>query len=190
MSAVRADLTVRSPFRLALQDFLDTHDEFISEWESFPGTDRPATVAEVVGNRQLVHSMRLRYGGTYLRILDAELGAGNRTPAIRAERARLGALRRLVHRGRSRRDGHPDPDPRAGRRTARSGPARGGVGQAEALSRTAPHPGHRPHFAAFVSRKKSPGTPEKIAGIGALNYWHISESAARYTVTDRPFTKQ
>ncbi|MER5423895.1 M14 family zinc carboxypeptidase [Streptosporangium roseum] len=91
VSAVRADLTVRSPFRLALQDFLDTHDGFISEWESFPGTDRPATVAEVVGNRQLVHSMRLRYGGTYLRMLDAELGAGNRTPAIRAERARFGA---------------------------------------------------------------------------------------------------
>ncbi|ACZ88045.1 M14 family zinc carboxypeptidase [Streptosporangium roseum] len=91
MSAVRADLTVRSPFRLALQDFLDTHDEFISEWESFPGTDRRATVAEVVGNRQLVHIMRLRYSGTCLRMLDAELGAGNRTPAIRAERARLGA---------------------------------------------------------------------------------------------------
>ncbi|OUC87833.1 M14 family zinc carboxypeptidase [Streptosporangium minutum] len=91
MSAVRADLTVRSPFRLALQDFLDTHDEFISEWESFPGTDRPATVAEVVGSRQLMHLMRLRYGGTYLRMLDAELGAGNQTPAIRAERARLGA---------------------------------------------------------------------------------------------------
>ncbi|MEV4180619.1 hypothetical protein AB0J28_04130, partial [Streptosporangium canum] len=90
MAAVRADLTVRSPFRVALQDFLDTHDDFISEWESFPGTDRPATVAEVVGNRQLVHSMRLRYGGTYLRMLDAELGAGNRTPAIRAERARFG----------------------------------------------------------------------------------------------------
>lgn len=91
VSAVRADLTVRSPFRLALQDFLDTHDEFISEWESFPGTDRPATVAEVVGNRQLMHLVRLRYGGTYLRMLDAELGAGNQTPAIRAERARLGA---------------------------------------------------------------------------------------------------
>ncbi|MFI7054315.1 M14 family zinc carboxypeptidase [Streptosporangium canum] len=90
MAAVRADLTVRSPFRVALQDFLDTHDDFISEWESFPGTDRPATVAEVVGNRQLVHSMRLRYGGTYLRMLDAELGTGNRTPAIRAERARFG----------------------------------------------------------------------------------------------------
>ncbi|MDP9868287.1 MULTISPECIES: hypothetical protein [Streptosporangium] len=35
--------------------------------------------------------MRLRYCGTCLRMLDAELGAGNQTPAIRAERARFGA---------------------------------------------------------------------------------------------------
>ncbi|MGV9308737.1 M14 family zinc carboxypeptidase [Nonomuraea sp. NPDC003727] len=90
-SAVRADLRVRSPFRDALEDFVAAHDDFIGEWETFPGTDRPATVAEVVGNRQLVHSMRLRYAGTCLRMLDAELGAGNATPAIRAERARLGA---------------------------------------------------------------------------------------------------
>ncbi|MGW4475174.1 M14 family zinc carboxypeptidase [Nonomuraea sp. NPDC004354] len=90
-SAVRADLRVRSPFRDALEDFVAAHDDFIGEWETFPGTDRPATVAEVVGNRQLVHSMRLRYTGTCLRMLDAELGAGNATPAIRAERARLGA---------------------------------------------------------------------------------------------------
>ncbi|MET9343137.1 M14 family zinc carboxypeptidase [Nonomuraea sp. NPDC003804] len=90
-SAVRADLKVRSPFRHALEDFVASHDDFIGEWETFPGTDRPATVAEVVGNRQLVHSMRLRYTGTCLRMLDAELGAGNATPAIRAERARLGA---------------------------------------------------------------------------------------------------
>lgn len=91
VSVVRAELTVRSPFRCALEDFLACHDEFISEWESFPGTDRPATVAEALGNRQLVHIMRLRYCGTYLRMLDAELGAGNQTPAIRAERARFGA---------------------------------------------------------------------------------------------------
>ncbi|MFD1934860.1 M14 family zinc carboxypeptidase [Nonomuraea mangrovi] len=91
LASVRADLTVHSPFRRALEDFVDSHDEFIGEWDDFPGTDRPATVAEVVGNRQLVHSIRLRYCGTYLRMLDAELGAGNQTPAIRAERARLGA---------------------------------------------------------------------------------------------------
>lgn len=91
LGRVRADLTVHSPFRRALEDFVGTHADFIGEWENLPGTDRPATVAEVVGNRQVVHSMRLRYCGTYLRMLEAELGAGNQTPAIRAERARLGA---------------------------------------------------------------------------------------------------
>ncbi|MFF4415388.1 M14 family zinc carboxypeptidase [Streptosporangium sp. NPDC001559] len=92
MSAVRADLTVPSPFRRALQDFLDTYDDFLAEWDSFPGADRPATVAEAVGNRQIAHSMRLRYGGTFLRLLNAEIAAGNVTPAIRAEHARVKAL--------------------------------------------------------------------------------------------------
>ncbi|MFI6532959.1 M14 family zinc carboxypeptidase [Nonomuraea sp. NPDC050547] len=92
MAAVGADLTVTSPFRRSMEDFVATHDAYISEWEGFPGTDRPATVAEVVGNEQLKHSMRLRYGGTLLRMLDAELAAGNPTPAIRAERARVRAL--------------------------------------------------------------------------------------------------
>ncbi|MFF0866184.1 M14 family zinc carboxypeptidase [Nonomuraea sp. NPDC003560] len=91
LARAKGDLTVSSPFRRALEDFVGAHDEFISEWEDLPGTDRPATVAEVVGGRQLVHSMRLRYCGTYLRMLDAELAAGNATPAVRAERARLGA---------------------------------------------------------------------------------------------------
>ncbi|MFI6818342.1 M14 family zinc carboxypeptidase [Nonomuraea sp. NPDC050328] len=91
LAAVRADLTIHSPFRRSLEDFVGTHDEFIDAWEDFPDAERPATVAEVVGNEQVVHSMRLRYCGTYLRMLDAEIGAGNRTPAIRAERARLGA---------------------------------------------------------------------------------------------------
>ncbi|NUW44990.1 M14 family zinc carboxypeptidase [Nonomuraea rhodomycinica] len=91
LARVKGDLTVRSPFRRALEDFIGAHDEFIGGWESLPGTDRPATVAEVVGSRQIVHLMRLRYCGTYLRMLDAELAAGYLTPAVRAERARLGA---------------------------------------------------------------------------------------------------
>ncbi|GAA4079893.1 M14 family zinc carboxypeptidase [Nonomuraea soli] len=91
LAAVKGDLKIASPFRRALEDFVGAHEEFMGEWEGMPDTDRPATVAEVVGNRQVVHLMRLRYCGTYLRMLDAELGAGNRTPAIRSERARLGA---------------------------------------------------------------------------------------------------
>ncbi|MFI6481733.1 M14 family zinc carboxypeptidase [Nonomuraea sp. NPDC050663] len=91
LAVVKADLAVPSAFRRALEDFVGTHDEFVGAWDGMPGTDRPATVAEVVGSRQTVHLMRLRYCGTYLRMLDAELGAGNRTPAIRAERARFAA---------------------------------------------------------------------------------------------------
>lgn len=91
LAAAGPDLTVRSPFRRAVEHFLSAHAGFSAEWESFPGADRPATVAEVVGNRQLVHTIRLRYAGMYLRMLDAELGAGHQTPAIRAERARIGA---------------------------------------------------------------------------------------------------
>lgn len=50
---------------------IGTHDNYVSEWEDYPGADRSATVAEVVGKEQLKHSLRLRYGGTYLRMLDA-----------------------------------------------------------------------------------------------------------------------
>ncbi|MBE1563920.1 M14 family zinc carboxypeptidase [Nonomuraea africana] len=92
LAKVDSELTVRSPFRRALEDFLGTHDDYISEWEDFPGADRPATVAEVIGKEQLKHSVRLRYGGMCLRLLDAELAAGNPTPAIRAERARVKEL--------------------------------------------------------------------------------------------------
>ncbi|MFI6600776.1 M14 family zinc carboxypeptidase [Nonomuraea sp. NPDC050536] len=92
LARVESELTVRSPFRRALEDFVGTHDDYISEWEDHPGADRPATVAEVIGNEQLKHSMRLRYLGTYLRLLDAELAAGNPTPAIREEHARMQAL--------------------------------------------------------------------------------------------------
>ncbi|WP_214318399.1 M14 family zinc carboxypeptidase [Nonomuraea sediminis] len=92
LAKVAPELTVRSPFRSAVEDFVATHDEFVSEWEDHPGADRPATVAEVVGNEQLKHSLRLRYLGMYLRLLDAELAAGNLTPAIREEHARVRAL--------------------------------------------------------------------------------------------------
>ncbi|GAA3097612.1 M14 family zinc carboxypeptidase [Streptosporangium carneum] len=91
LAAVERDLTVPSPYRRSLVDFLDTYDDILSAWEELPDAGRPATVAEVVDIRQRTHTVRLRYGGTYLRMLDAELAAGNQTPAIRAERAAVGA---------------------------------------------------------------------------------------------------
>ncbi|MFI6505370.1 M14 family zinc carboxypeptidase [Nonomuraea typhae] len=91
-AAVRPDLRVESPFRSAVEDFVGSYDEFIAEWEDFPGAGRPATVAEVSGKQQLTHSMRLRYGGMHLRMLNAELAAGNATPVIRAEHGRVREL--------------------------------------------------------------------------------------------------
>ncbi|HEY3559071.1 MAG TPA: M14 family zinc carboxypeptidase [Kribbella sp.] len=54
-----------------------------------PAAQRPATVAEMASLRDSVHMFRLRYAGMLLRALDAELGIGNATPAIRSAQARL-----------------------------------------------------------------------------------------------------
>jgi hypothetical protein len=54
-----------------------------------PSAQRPASVAELASLRDSVHMFRLRFAGMLLRALDAELGIGNTTPPIRAQRARL-----------------------------------------------------------------------------------------------------
>ncbi|MFC4589431.1 M14 family zinc carboxypeptidase [Sphaerisporangium corydalis] len=92
MDAVRRDLTVRSPFRRSAEDMFDTYRKFGDEWEGLPGADRPATVAERFGNRQTLHMRRLRFAGTFCRMLDAEAAAGNLTLAVRRERARVREL--------------------------------------------------------------------------------------------------
>jgi hypothetical protein len=56
-----------------------------------PAAQRPATVAELASLRDSVHMFRLRYAGMLLRALDAEVGIGNATGPIRAQRARLAA---------------------------------------------------------------------------------------------------
>ncbi|WP_159806111.1 M14 family zinc carboxypeptidase [Cellulomonas citrea] len=55
-----------------------------------PANDRPATVAEVHSNTEVLHSFRLRFTGMALRALDAELDAGVGPHPLRAVRARLG----------------------------------------------------------------------------------------------------
>ncbi|NRQ35431.1 hypothetical protein HII36_26900 [Nonomuraea sp. NN258] len=109
MRAVAGDLSVSSPFRRSTENTLETFrrlgeleeaaldevvlDEAVPEGVALdeaalegPGLDRPATTAEEFGNRQLLHLMRLRLLGTFLRMLDAEIAAGNLTPAIREQR--------------------------------------------------------------------------------------------------------
>ncbi|WP_043630863.1 M14 family zinc carboxypeptidase [Nonomuraea candida] len=92
MRAVAADLSVRSPFRRSTENTLETYRRLGElEEEPLPDPGRPATVAEEFGHRQLLHLMRLRLLGTFLRLLDAEIAAGNLTPAIRERRRLLAA---------------------------------------------------------------------------------------------------
>ncbi|RMI43989.1 hypothetical protein EBO15_14875 [Actinomadura harenae] len=89
LNAVADDLTVHSPFRRSTEATLQTFrtlTEEIEPAETPSGPERPATVAEEFDHRQAVHLFRLRLLGTFLRMLDAEISAGNPTPAIRAQR--------------------------------------------------------------------------------------------------------
>jgi Zinc carboxypeptidase len=92
MRAVSDDLTVASPFRRSTESTLETFRKMAELEESLPGPDRldrPATVAEEFGSRQTTHLLRLRLLGVFLRMLDAELAAGNLTLAIREQRRAL-----------------------------------------------------------------------------------------------------
>ncbi|WP_026411296.1 M14 family zinc carboxypeptidase [Actinomadura oligospora] len=89
LAAVTDDLTVASPFRRSTEATLRTLRTLTERAESLPGPDRPATVAEQFDQRQAVHLFRLRLLGTFLRMLDAEIAAGNPTPAIRGQRRLL-----------------------------------------------------------------------------------------------------
>ncbi|MFI6744184.1 M14 family zinc carboxypeptidase [Nonomuraea sp. NPDC050451] len=89
MRAVAGDLSMRSPFRRSTESTLETFRRLGELEETVPDPDRTATVAEEFGNRQMLHLMRLRLLGTFLRALDAEIAAGNLTPAIREQRRLL-----------------------------------------------------------------------------------------------------
>jgi hypothetical protein len=91
LDGVRDDLTVHSPFRRCIEDFFRIWARYTDTVDGLPEVHRNATVAEVFSNRQMVHLIALRYGGTLLRMLEAEAAAGNLTPAIRTQQARLQA---------------------------------------------------------------------------------------------------
>jgi hypothetical protein len=90
MQAVAQDLIVSSPFRRSTERTLKAIQALGKPTELVPGLDRLATVAEEYGHRQTTHLLRLRITGVFLRMLDAELCAGNPTPAIREQRELLG----------------------------------------------------------------------------------------------------
>lgn len=85
LGAVSGDLTVRSPFRHSTEATLETFRRLAEQAQAPAGLDRSATVAEEFDSRQAVHLLRLRLLGVFLRMLDAEIAAGNPTPAIREQ---------------------------------------------------------------------------------------------------------
>lgn len=85
------DRVINSPFLRATRSFagwLTSISERDAKRALAPENSRPATVAEAFAGADLVHFLRLRYGGMLLRTLEAEVTAGNGTPAIRRELGR------------------------------------------------------------------------------------------------------
>ncbi|MGN9846330.1 M14 family zinc carboxypeptidase [Nonomuraea sp. H19] len=89
MQAVAGDLTVHSPFRRSTEGTLEVFRKLGELEEASHDPERPGTVAEEFGNRQMLHLLRLRLLGVFLRMLDAELAAGNLASAIRQQRRLL-----------------------------------------------------------------------------------------------------
>jgi hypothetical protein len=92
LEAVGGDLVSDSPFLRATRYFTPLLEGTLALDEqraAEPGNDRLATVAERQSSRDVVHSCRLRYAGMLLRALEAEIGVGNGTPAIRRNRDAL-----------------------------------------------------------------------------------------------------
>ncbi|MGW4200994.1 M14 family zinc carboxypeptidase [Streptomyces sp. NPDC004726] len=90
------DLTLDTPFRRAFQDGLRGLAEMSSGWRALlsdaDAAGRSATVSEEFSFRMLPHILRVRYGGTALRLFGAETGAGNVRAGVRrglAEAERL-----------------------------------------------------------------------------------------------------
>ncbi|HTW97341.1 MAG TPA: hypothetical protein VMD59_01110, partial [Acidimicrobiales bacterium] len=95
LDEVAADVRIDSPFLRATRKFAPLFGRRAAQEAkraALGESNRPATVAEVFTGADLVHCFRLRYGGMALRALDAEIGAGNGTPRVRAAKRRLEVL--------------------------------------------------------------------------------------------------
>jgi hypothetical protein len=92
LDATAEDRALDSPFLRAMRQFAPhfVHDsEQDTRRAAIAENDRAATVAEVFTNADLVHGFRMRYGGMTLRLLEAEISAGNGTPRIRGQYRRM-----------------------------------------------------------------------------------------------------
>ncbi|WP_033294674.1 M14 family zinc carboxypeptidase [Amycolatopsis jejuensis] len=89
------DLSLDSPFLRAMRQFAPHFLESARQEArraELADNDRLATVAEVFSGTDLAHGYRMRYGGMTLRLLEAEINAGNGTPRIRGQYRRLRAV--------------------------------------------------------------------------------------------------
>lgn len=85
-------LTIDSPFLRASRAFVPAMGSAAAAERARlddPAVDRPASVAEVFGNREVVRMFRLRFGGTLRRALSAEVEAGTSTRLVRALHSEL-----------------------------------------------------------------------------------------------------
>jgi len=95
LDAARPSLTIDSPFRRASEAFVPGMGEAAAAERarlSDPALERPATVAEVFGNREVVRTFRLRFGGILRRALAAEVAAGVAHEAVRSASTELEAV--------------------------------------------------------------------------------------------------
>jgi hypothetical protein len=92
LTEIAPDISLQSPYLRAMRQFAPhfrTSGEQEARRAALPDNDRPATVAEVYTGADLVHGFRMRYGGMTLRLLEAEIAAGNGTPRIRGQYRQL-----------------------------------------------------------------------------------------------------
>jgi len=95
LEETESERILQSPFVRAMRQyaphFLESGEEERRQAKA-PESDRPATVAEVYAGGDLVHGYRMRYGGMTLRLLEAEIAAGNGRPHIREQYRRMSAV--------------------------------------------------------------------------------------------------
>jgi hypothetical protein len=94
--AVKAELTVSSPFRVAIEETLRTWPEHLTAQENWartdPKTERQATVAEKLDSLVIGRFYRLLSLGIFVRLLETQMAATGDSPALDSALAAATAL--------------------------------------------------------------------------------------------------